>query len=53
MTLMEDLPQVSVATSAKTARTMMVLLQEVIQSGTAAAAAVAESSAGREDGDDE
>jgi penicillin-binding protein 1A len=39
MTIMEDLPQVSVATSSKTARTMMVLLQEVIHSGTGAAAA--------------
>jgi penicillin-binding protein 1A len=38
MTIMEDLPQVSVATSSKTARTMMVFLQEVIHAGTGAAA---------------
>jgi penicillin-binding protein 1A len=39
MTLMEDLPQVSEATSSKTARTMMVLLQSVIHGGTGGAAA--------------
>ncbi len=37
--LMEDAPQVTEATSAKTARQMMVLLREVTRSGTAAAAA--------------
>ena len=39
LTLMEDLPQVSEATSTKTARTMMVFLQEVIHGGTGGAAA--------------
>lgn len=39
MTLMEDLPQVSEATSSKTARTMMVFLQSVIHGGTGGAAA--------------
>jgi penicillin-binding protein 1A len=39
LTLMEDLPQVSEATNTKTARTMMVLLQEVIHGGTGGAAA--------------
>ncbi|HVJ09244.1 MAG TPA: PBP1A family penicillin-binding protein [Acidisarcina sp.] len=39
MTLMEDLPQVSEATSAKTARLMMVMLKEVVHGGTAGAAA--------------
>jgi penicillin-binding protein 1A len=38
LTLMEDLPQVSEATSTKTARTMMVFLQAVIHAGTGAAA---------------
>ncbi len=37
--LMEDTPEVTEATSAKTARTMMVLLREVTHSGTAAIAA--------------
>ena len=37
--LMEDTPEVTEATSAKTARTMMVLLREVTHSGTASAAA--------------
>jgi penicillin-binding protein 1A len=36
---MEDPPQVTEATSAKTARTMMTLLREVTRSGTAAATA--------------
>ena len=36
---MEDLPQVSEATSTKTAQTMMVLLQEVIHGGTGGTAA--------------
>lgn len=38
--LMEDTPEVTEATSAKTARTMMVLLREVTRSGTAKDAAV-------------
>jgi penicillin-binding protein 1A len=38
--LMEDTPEVAEATSAKTARTMMVLLREVTRSGTAKDAAV-------------
>ena len=37
--LLEDTPEVTDATSAKTARTMMVLLREVTHSGTASAAA--------------
>ena len=36
---MEDTPEVTEATSAKTARTMMVLLREVMHSGTASTAA--------------
>ena len=36
---MEDLPQVSEATSSKTARTMMIFLQSVIHGGTGGAAA--------------
>jgi penicillin-binding protein 1A len=39
ITLMEDPPQVTETTSAKTARTMMTFLREVTHSGTAAAAA--------------
>jgi penicillin-binding protein 1A len=39
ITVMEDPPQVTEATSAKTARTMMTLLREVTRSGTAAATA--------------
>jgi len=38
--LLEDTPEVTDATSAKTARTMMVLLREVTHSGTASAASV-------------
>ncbi|HYK36930.1 PBP1A family penicillin-binding protein [Alloacidobacterium sp.] len=38
--LMEDTPEVTEATSARTARTMMVLLREVTRSGTAKDAAV-------------
>lgn len=38
ITIMEDPPQVNEATSVKTARTMMVLLKEVMHSGTGATA---------------
>ncbi len=52
MPLSEDQAEVNESTDAKTARTMMVLLQEVTQSGTASAAQGTESSGRRKDGDD-
>ncbi|WP_254062503.1 penicillin-binding protein 1A [Acidobacterium sp. S8] len=48
--LLEESPEVTEATSAKTARTMMVLLREVTRSGTAAAAAALNHSIGGKTG---